>query len=285
LIVLGLAGAAALFYVAKTGSKIFLFFALWFATALAPALNIIPLDMTMAERWLYLPIIGALAAITFALAGAVQKLSLAKQKIVLAVFSLIIVVLGTRTIIRNIDWKNGLSLYGHDIALTPKYSPQGNFDLENNYGVELFRVGKFDEAGEHFKRSIALQSGSASSQNNLGAVLERQGDLEGALAQYRIAAEMNYYLAHENIPGILMKLKRYDEAEKFLEKSLAIFSNNANLQFKLAYLYAADNIGNTDKDAKQKALYLLSLILQSDPKNQNAIALYQMLQSGQKIEI
>jgi tetratricopeptide (TPR) repeat protein len=284
LIALVAIAAVLLYYIARTKSKPFFFFALWFAIALAPILNIIPLDMTVAERWLYFPIIGFLGAVSLAVIGGAQKLSPNHQKIALAVFIIAIVALGMRTVARNADWRNGLSLYGHDIALAQVISPQGSFDLENNYGVELFRAGWIDEAGEHFKRSIMLQPKWASSQNNLGAVLERNGDLEGALAQYRIAADMNYYLAYENIAGVLIKMKRHDEAKKFLEESLAKFPDNTRLQFNLALLYAADNIPNK-KDAKQKALYLVSLILRADPQNPQAAQLFYMLQNNQKIKL
>jgi len=273
------------FYLLKNRSRAILFFILWFVVTLAPVLNIIPLDMTMAERWLYFPIIGLLAAAVMAAFGVIQNIPAEKKKIAAIIFIVLIIALAVRTIIRNADWKSGLSLYGRDIALASIISPQGSFDLENNYGVELFRSQDFEEAGEHFRRSIALQPKWASSQNNLGAVLERGGDLEGALAQYRIAAGLNYYLAHENMAGILIKMKRYDEARQSLEQSLAKFPGNANLQFKLAYLYAADNAGNNDKDAKRKALYLVSLVLRVDPQNPPAQQLYYLLQSGQKIEI
>ncbi|MCU0652833.1 MAG: tetratricopeptide repeat protein [Candidatus Pacebacteria bacterium] len=272
------------FYIYKTRSKLFVFFVLWFGVTLAPVLNIIPLDMTMAERWLYAPIIGALAAVIFAVSGPFSRIDLGKQKIALVLFAGVVIALGARTVSRNFDWRNGLSLYGHDIAQAGYVSPQGTFDLENNFGVELFRSGGAAAAGEHFKRSIELQPKWASSQNNLGAVLQRQGDLEGALKQYRIAADMNYYLAHENIAGILMQMKKYDEAKKFLEESLVKFPQNSKLQLDLALLYAADNIGN-DKDAKQKAIYLLSLVLRADPQNGMAQQLYLMLQNGQKIEL
>jgi hypothetical protein len=275
---------AILAYVFKTKSKVFFFFVLWFGVALVPVLNIVPLDMTMAERWLYFPMVGFLAAALLLLADAAPKIFLTNKKIPAAILAAAVVALGARTIIRNGDWKNGLSLYGHDIARASTISPQGAFDLENNYGVELFRAGNIAAAGKHFGKSIALQPNWASPQNNLGAVLEHNGDLEGALAQYRKAAAMNYYLAYENTVGILIKMKRYGEAEKFAEESLAKFPDNENLRFKLAYLYAADNIGN-DKGTKQKSLYLLSLILQSDPQNRPASQLLQVLQSGQKIEL
>jgi len=224
------------------------------------------------------------AALSTAAFNAAPKLSVRQQKIAVAVSMAIIIALGARTVIRNTDWRSGLSLYGHDIALVPMISPQGNFELENNYGVELFRAGRIDEAGEHFKRSIALQPNWSFSQNNLGAVLERLGDLEAALDHYRKAAEVDYYLAHENVAGILIKMKHYNQARDFLEKSLIKFPNNLKMQFDLAYLYSTDNIGN-DKNAKQKALYLLSLILRADPQNQQAQQLYYMLQTNQKIEL
>jgi len=272
-------------FILKIILKIFHFFILWFGISLAPVLNIVPLDMTMAERWLYFPLIGFLGAASFAAVNAAQKLTPKKQKIAATLLAIVIAALGVRTIARNNDWRNGLSLYGHDISLAAAISPQGNYDLENNYGVELFRAGRFDDAKKHFEKSIALQPNWEYPQNNLGAALEREGDLNGALVQYRKAAKMGYYLAHENTAGILIRMKRYDEARKFIEDSLLKMPQNVNLQFKLAYLYAADNAGNKDKLARQKAVYLLSLILQSDPQNQNAAALYQMIQSGRKIEI
>jgi tetratricopeptide (TPR) repeat protein len=197
----------------------------------------------------------------------------------------LVIVLAVRTITRNENWKDGLALFSHDDAIVDRMSPQGSFDLENNYGVELFRAGLVEQAGEHFKKSISLQPAWSSSQNNLGAVLERQGDLEGALAQYRKSITAgNYYLAYENEGGILMKLKRYGEAKTFLEDSLAIFPQNERLQFSLAVIYAADDIGNV-ADSKQKSMLLLSQVLSQDPQNQRAIQLYLMLKNNQKFEL
>jgi len=276
---------AALFYTYKIRSKPLFFFLLWFAAALAPALNIIPLDMTMAERWLYVPIVGILAAASIVIVPFFFGLSSTKRKTAIFLAVVLVFALAARTIARNENWKDGLSLYSHDDAIVGKMSPQGSFDLENNYGVELFRAGLFAQAGEHFKRSIMLQPEWSSSQNNLGAVLERQGDLGGALAQYRKSAALGYYyLAYENIANILIKLKRYDEAKGFLEQSCKIFPQNENLQLDLAELYAADNIGNA-AGLKQKALAIVEQILSQDPQNQQALQLYQMLESYQKFEL
>ena len=277
--------AAAVFYARKIKSKPLIFFLLWFMSALAPALNIIPLDMTMAERWLYIPIIGILGALSIVAVRLVRALPANGRKIAGFLAVILVIVLAVRTITRNENWKDGLALFSHDDAIVDRMSPQGSFDLENNYGVELFRAGLVEQAGEHFKKSISLQPAWASSQNNLGAVLERQGDLEGALAQYRKSITAgNYYLAYENEGGILMKLKRYGEAKTFLEDSLAIFPQNERLQFSLAVIYAADDIGNV-ADSKQKSMLLLSQVLSQDPQNQRAIQLYLMLKNNQKFEL
>ena len=274
---LGASFTAVVFYSVKTKSKVVPFFLLWFAVALAPALNIIPLDMTMAERWLYVPVIGILAIAGLFSAYLINGFSLAHKKFFCAIIAILLAALGARTIVRNADWKDGLTLFGHDYKIVSRMSPQGSFDLENNYGVELLRIGQTDEAERHLTKSVALQPRWASSQNNLGVVLERQGDLEGALAHYGQSIKSGTrYQAYENKSSLLVKLGRYDEAKSFLLRSLSKFPQNNNLKLYLAQAYIADNT----KESRQKALVLIAKILDSDPENFSARQLYQTIQNN-----
>jgi len=209
------------------------FFISWFFMAIFPALNIVvPLDMTVAERWLYFPMIGIIAPVSVASVQAIERLSLNWRRLAFIILGIIIVALSVRTIVRNADWRDGLTLFSHDI----EYSKE-SFNLENNIGVELFRAGKIDKAAGHFRKSILLQPRWSASQNNLGAVLERNGDLEGALAQYKKAIEISdYHLACENMAGILIKMKKYDEAETFLENALRKFPANNTLKWQLYWI-------------------------------------------------
>ncbi len=252
-------------------SKLSAFFLLWFFGFLFPALNIFPLDMTIAERWLYLPLVGMMGLISFLAAQFVLKLQ-KKWRFVFGLFLIfVLLTLSIRAILRNTNWKDGLTLYGHDI----KYSKNA-FDLENNYGVELFRAGRIDEADERFKKSIELQPKWSVSHNNLGAVLERKGNLDAALAQYKKAIEFSdYYLAYENIGGILVKMKKYEEAKEFLSKALLKFPQNANLKWQLALVYL------TESDT-QKAFSLLLKALEDDPQNLNVRQLLETIQRGIK---
>ena len=134
--------------------------------------------------------------------------------IALILLAVLIPVLTIRTVIRDGNWRSGLILYGHDI----KYTNGDNANLENNYGVELFRIGNVAEAKAHFEKSVSLMDDWSVSQNNLGVVFEQTGDLEKAKSYYERSVSLSdYYLAYQNLAGVLSKLKRDDEAKNFIE--------------------------------------------------------------------
>ncbi len=271
--------AMCVWYGWKTTSRHFTFFALWFPITLAPVLNIVPLEMTIAERWLYVPMIGVLAgfsmiAVPLLLTLRGRSRSLAYVA-VFAIFGLLV----ARTILRTQNWKDEMSLYGNDIKIASRVSPQGSYELDNYYGMALARAGRLGEAGEYFRRSIALQPNWMYSHNNLGAILEKQGDLAGALEQYKKSVEAgDYYLAYENIGAVLLRQKRYDEAKGFLGATIRKFPRNSKLKLELALLYT-ENISR-EPDARRLATEWTSLALQDDPLNVQARQLQMMLQDA-----
>lgn len=206
--------------------RLFFFFSGWTALGFAFHLHLFPLDMTVAERWMYLPVAGLLGAI----GAVVYTIKFKRYAIVMLGF--LVVLLAGRTFVRTFDWYDGLTLYGRDI----RYSRDA-FDLENNYGVELYRAGRIGEAREHFERSIELAPHWWTSYNNLGAYWEAQGDLEKAAMLYKTAIDNgNYYLAYENYALILVKMGKYGEAEKFVAESLRNFPGNTRLRSVFEYL-------------------------------------------------
>ena len=247
----------------KLKSKNFYFFLFWFFCSLSLILNIFPLDMTVAERWLYFPMIGFLG-----MAGVIiEKLNIKNKKI--KTFSMffafiIIFTFSIRTILRNFDWKNGLTLYRRDIINNPTA-----FDLQNNYGVELFRIGKVDEAKKHFEKSIVLAPKWWTSYNNLGAVYERKGDLKQAEKLYRQAIKnSDYYLAYENLGFLLLKTNQIKEAVSFLEKAILKFPQNSRLKVALSLAYYKENRQEEALMMAKQAFYLEPTI-----QNKNLIEL------------
>lgn len=246
-----------LLFIAKTKDKLLIFFSAWFFVSVLPVLNIVmPLDMTFAERWLYFPMIGLLGMVFSLILNFVKK----KKHLMLipSVFLFVTLLLSLRTIDRNRDWKDGLTLYSHDIKIQPE-----SFDLQNNLGVELFRKKEFERALSHFKKSVEFQPNWSISLNNLGAVYQRMGDNEKAYEFYKKASEKSdYYLAYENLAYLIYSTKGAKEALPFLEKAVAKFPNNPRINFLIASAYY--QIGNK-KEAfifAQKA-YLLNPSLEA----------------------
>lgn len=211
-------------YWLKTKSKLFLFFFIWFILGLGPVLNIIPVDMTVAERWLYLPLIGLLGMTAIIINNLVKKFPTSKLFVSYSLVFLIIC-LGIRTFIRTFDWRNGLSLYTHDIQLNPLA-----FDLQNNLGVELFRTGKSSEALTCFENSIKLSPKWWTSYNNAAAVFERRGEVDKAKTYYQSAIDMgNYFLAWENLALLKVKTEDPKTTLEFTKKGLVLFPYNSML--------------------------------------------------------
>ena len=214
----------AVIYSLKKKDKIFAFFFLWFLVGLLPHLQIIPLNMTVAERWLYFPMIGLLGM----MGSAMGKLKIKNEKLKIILFNLsiiIISILSIRTFIRTLDWKNGLALFGHDIKKT------SSFDLQNNFGTELFRVGRYDEAKKYFKISTELAPYWWVNWNNLGAIYEREKNYQKAAEYYQKSINNGqYYLAYENLAKILvLHGKDQKKTEEFLKEVLKLFPKNENL--------------------------------------------------------
>ncbi|MFA6513113.1 MAG: tetratricopeptide repeat protein [Patescibacteria group bacterium] len=190
---------SAVAYIIKTKNKVFIFFFLWYLIGLLPHLQIIPLNMTVAERWLYFPMIGLLG-----MGGAMMtQLKIKSEKlriITLSITIIIILIFSGRSFIRIMDWRNGLSLFSRDIR------HDSSFDLQNNMGVELFRVGEYTRAKKYFETSVKLAPYWWVNWNNLGVIYEREKNYQKAKEYYQKAIDNGqYYLAYEN----LSKLNKY----------------------------------------------------------------------------
>ncbi len=212
-----------------------IFFFLWFLVGLLPHLQIIPLNMTVAERWLYFPMIGLLGMIGSLLDK--SKIQMTKSKIIIALTILIIFIFSVRSFIRVLDWQNGLALYSRDIK------KNSSFDLQNNLGVELFRAGRFDQAKKYFEISTDLAPYWWVNWNNLGASFEREKNYKKAADYYQKSINNGqYYLAYENLAKILvLHGKDQKKTEDFLQRALKLFPENQNLLMINKYFQEKNN--------------------------------------------
>jgi len=161
--------------------RVFLFFSVWFLTGVAFHLQIVPLDFTVSDRWFYFPMVGLLGiiAIVIQLVGGNYK----KVKIAAYIGAIIIVLLFSfRTIVRNTNWQNQLTLFTHDITL------QDNFDSENNLGSAYTQIGDAKKALIHYEKSVSLLPNDTNL-FNLGYTYQQLNNLSEAKKYYVMVVE------------------------------------------------------------------------------------------------
>lgn len=154
----------------------YLFFVFWFGIGMAFHMQLFPLDFTVSDRWFYFPMGGLLGiiAVLFELLRKEYK-KIVPVGYVCAIF--IICLLSIRTIVRNTNWQNQLTLFAHDISL------QDNFDSENNLGSAYTRTGDTKSALKHYRKSVEFLPNDTNL-FNLGYSYEVLGDIPAAKKYY-----------------------------------------------------------------------------------------------------
>ncbi len=160
----------------RSDFTIFLVFSLWIFFGFAMLMQIVPLDMTVAERWVYFPLVGILGVLGVLYQRTKIKSDRLKK---LSIFLLValIVFFSIRTMVRNANWYSPLTLFSHDITV------EQNYDLENMLGTELARQNRDQEALPHLLNAhkMSLQDSNVM---NIGLVYEKLGHIEKAKLYY-----------------------------------------------------------------------------------------------------
>jgi protein O-mannosyl-transferase len=192
--------------------------------ALLPTLLPLGVAWIVAERYIYLGSLGLFAIIGILL----DKINnIYKTKTIFVLLSiLIIIVLGTRTIDRNRDWKNQDTLW----IATANVSPSGH-NIHNNLGDVYGRAGDKQRAIEEFQLAIAINPNYADAMHNLASVYLEVDQVEPAIFWYRSAIEKNPYLwqSYKNLSIIYFNLNQPDIALEILKKGLEANPENPAL--------------------------------------------------------
>jgi tetratricopeptide (TPR) repeat protein len=200
---------------------VFLFFSLWFAAGMVMLLQIVPLDMTVADRWFYFPIIGMLGIIGSGMQAIPGQLGLRKLWVVGAV--ILVSVLSLRTFVRTVDWKDNLTPYAHDYR-----EADNNYMLAGAYATELMYAGKDDEAIVYATKSVSLHP-TVVYLNILGLAYQHKQQYDEAIAAYTRGVQLAEgssateartksvsMAVYTNLPVVLLINEWYEEAVKFI---------------------------------------------------------------------
>jgi tetratricopeptide (TPR) repeat protein/uncharacterized membrane protein len=161
------AGAA----VPGKAQRLRIFGAAWFLLAYLPISNIIELNATVAEHWLYLPSVGFLLFV----AGLVLELPRGPLRIATAAACLAVVGLSVRSYSRSGDWLNSEIFYTRTLK-----AGGGSVRVILNLGQVYGAREEYARAERLFRKALELYPGYLMARNNLADVLHRQGKTEEA---------------------------------------------------------------------------------------------------------
>ncbi|MDO8142904.1 MAG: tetratricopeptide repeat protein [Candidatus Brocadiales bacterium] len=243
-------------------NKLMTFFALWFFITLLPVLGFIPIGNIMAERYLYLPIIGFCGA-----TGCLVTNSAFRKKGII-IIGIIILSMQFGVIWRNGVWRDDTTLwlytYQRESNSARACSNLGNTYFKNkqyeaaiqmyrkslllpysypfihfNLGAAYEKVGLVDKAIEEYKASISRNNDNTLAYNNLGTVYDKQGLYDMAIEAYNNALTDNPYfpLSHNNLGNTYEHVGNPEKAMAEYTEALNIDNNYADAHNNLGAMY------------------------------------------------
>ncbi len=179
----------------------------WCFLPLLPVLDIALLqqDDTVHDRYLYLPSIGLAigAAVLLHVCTRVRGQT-RRPRFAFAIAAMLITSLGFATIAQSIPWRDNLTLYTHAAERSPK-----NTIARNNLAAEFVKRNRLDDADRLFQ-----------------AVLQDRPE---------------YWLANYNYGYLNYRLKRFELAEDYLKRAIALNPADPDEHAYLGLTYFHEN--------------------------------------------
>ncbi len=291
---------AAVFHLSKRYRKE-LFGLLWFFVSLLPVMNIVPINNVIAERYLYFPFVGIslfLSRWLVYLYGVIPPRLWKRGLITITAISILF--FGIRTHLRNMDWRDNLTLWSKTVIVSPEsarahhglgnayeemdeyekaiqeyqtalrlkpYFVEAHYNLGNAYAKQ----GRLNEAIQEYQIALRLNPEYANAHNNLGNVYSDQGQLDKAMQEYRIALKLNPNdgEAYNNLGNVYAKQGRLDESIQEYQIALRLNPDHVKAHYNLGLVYAEQ--GRLNESRKK-----FETVLRLKPDDKDA---YQMLES------
>jgi tetratricopeptide (TPR) repeat protein len=255
--------------VRKRQSRLVLAGGIYLAGFAVTANILLPTGTIMGERLAYLPSAG----FCLLLATAWMELDKANRVLRFGVLAVVVAALGARSIVRNGDWKDNLTLYSTAVRSVPN-SAKMHADL----GTEYTNDGKAELAGKEFQAALQINPAYPDAMEAYGLLEARMGNY---LMGGRLLADAlhlsgrndpNYDYRAVNLAAVLMQTNQMDDALQVLNREIAespgyarAWSNRAVIRYKRGEAAAARN------DAE--------MALRLDPSNRQAQTLIKLVKA------
>lgn len=241
------------------------FGALWFLLFMLPANGFVPVGAMYQEHRTYVPAMGLILVAAEPLRRGFQALSrrvgykgfaVAGSLVALA----LVVAMAGVTHFRNRAWADNRVLFEDAVAKSPE-SPRALHAL----GIELQRIGRFDEAERTLEKSVALRPQNAQARLALARVKEQNGNEKEAeeLLVKLVADFPRSGLSAFELGLFYQRRQKADLALDAYTKAIQNDPNYADAHLNLGWLYRG-------MDRKEDALRELKEVLRLEPNHRQA---------------
>ncbi len=216
----------------------------WFIATLAPA-SVMPLNILVSERRMYLASAGLLLGACWLWQRWATRIAPASRRVhamgiaVVAVFCLL-------NLQRNQVWADDVSLWEDAVAKAPAMHR-----ARMNLGLAYDRAGRMEEALRELNQGLRLKPDNAEAWNAVGNLYKSQGDMTGAEDAYRKALKHS-----SSFPGVYYNLGNLRQRSGDLTEAVSFFERA--LELDPHFVLARNNLGQAfeasqryDEAAKQ----------------------------------
>jgi tetratricopeptide (TPR) repeat protein len=192
---------------------------LWYVISIAPVIGLLQAgEQGMADRFMYVPMIGILLMVAWGLPRVVPRVPLAVAATV------VVAVCALAARVQASHWQNSIALWSHATRVTPR-----SYIAHENLGQALRERGQLDEAKASYERALALAPPRSPGylaviHNSIGMVLTRQGLTADALREFAAAVESNegFAEAQSNLANALAAEGRAADAIPHYQRAIAL---------------------------------------------------------------
>lgn len=263
----------------------YLFFGIWFLIGIGFHSQIVPLDLTVSERWFYFPIVGLLGLLGVTYQCFADQLT-KRRALALSMAALEILVLvlfSVRTVVRNSDWSNEITLYSHDLAVADSSL------LESNLGTDYRAENNYPAALVHYQKSAALDP-TLATYYNIAAMYMSNRDFINAQTYYLKALAANSTqrdhddykfvgnMIFENLTFTYIASHDYARAESLAAQAVITYPRDGRIWENLA---VSQYLMDKKSSARHAAINALALL----PNDQGVQYVYQQIATNQPVQI
>jgi tetratricopeptide (TPR) repeat protein len=229
----------------------------WMAIAWAPVSNVVPISHTMADRYMYIPIVGFCIFLGLSANAAARRFS---ARWVLTISGIIIAAFAAISAQRAGVWRTDRTLWAASLRTNPD-NPTALF----NIGVYEHNEGNVNAAEKKYRRSLELFEANAGVHHNLGTLLATKKDFANSIKHFKraIALAPSRFDSHRNLGGVYQ-----DQADP---DSAAIWFGEWSELAQVADGYMEAGLGFGHKGMHQRAIEQFQHALRIEPQNAQAL--------------